>query len=96
MRNFACAKYPTKVCDLLRKTLSLRKVGATVQLSVTTDPLSESGTMKITYPARGGLLNQGFTYVPAVRTDIRATFERIRREQQQPRLLPAPAVKGGV
>lgn len=51
--------------------------------------------MKITYPTSGGLLNRAFTYVPAERTDIRATFERIRREQQQPRLLPAPAVKGG-
>ena len=51
--------------------------------------------MKITYPTSGGLLNRAFTYVPAERTDIRATFERIRREQQQPRLLSAPAVKGG-
>lgn len=52
--------------------------------------------MKITYPSRGGLLNRAFAYVPAVRTDIRATFERIRREQQQPRLLPAPVVKNEV
>lgn len=51
--------------------------------------------MKITKPSQGGLLNRAFTYVPAVRTDIRVTFERVRREQQQVRLLPAPAVKGG-
>lgn len=50
---------------------------------------------KVTHPSQGGLLNRAFTYVPAVHTDIRATFERIRREQQQPCLLPAPAMKGG-
>ena len=44
MRFLACAKYPTKVCDLLRKNLSLLCVGATVQLSVTTNQLFESAT----------------------------------------------------
>lgn len=36
---------------------------------------------KTTVPSTGGLNNKGFTYVPAVCTDIRQTFERVRLAQ---------------
>ena len=52
MRNFACAKYPTKVCDLLRKNLSLFTVIGKVQLSVTTNQPFERSTMKFPNPFR--------------------------------------------
>ena len=29
----------------------------------------------------GGLMDPRFVYVPAVKTDVRATIERVRREQ---------------
>ena len=32
----------------------------------------------------GGLLDPRFVYVPAVKTDVAATFARIRAEQQLP------------
>jgi hypothetical protein len=42
---------------------------------------------RLTVPAPkpiGGLLDKRFVYVPAAATDIRATFARVRAEQQLP------------
>lgn len=36
-------------------------------------------------PLTGGLLNPKFEYTPAIHTDIRKRFERIRQEQQAAR-----------
>lgn len=51
---------------------------------------------KTTIPSTGGLNNKGFTYVPAVRTDIRQTFERVRLAQLGTTPLKHPTGTGGI
>ena len=42
-------------------------------------------------PAKS-ILDPSFPYVPSYATDVRQTFERIRREQETVRRMPADAV----
>ncbi|MDM0024112.1 hypothetical protein [Variovorax saccharolyticus] len=53
--------------------------------------MSKQLRFRLTVPAPapiGGLLDPRFQYVPAAKTDLRATFARIRAEQQQPKGKP--------
>lgn len=52
--------------------------------------------IKTTIPSTGGLSNKGFAYVPAVCTDIRQTFERVRLAQLGTTPLKHRAGTGGI
>jgi hypothetical protein len=55
--------------------LKLRRIAITIELS------RETNTMK-------SILDSSFRYTPSVDTDVRKTFERIRRELQSQAGLP--------